>query len=74
MIASARTPGASSSMGVCDRDRFEVLDPGDAADEDQHRDDQREQDLLAVAEQQSRLHPGLGQDLPAERAQSRASG
>ena len=44
----------------------EVLGRGDAADEHDHGDHHGEQQLLAVAQHQPRLHRGLREDLPGQ--------
>ena len=44
-----------------------VLRPGHGADQHDHGDHHREQELFAVAQQQPRLHAGLRDHLPGER-------
>ena len=61
ITASASTPGVSTSTAGWSRSRSSASGAGDAADQHEHRDHDGEQQLLAVAQQQPRLHPRLGE-------------
>ena len=52
----------------------EAVGAGDAADQREHGDHQGEQQLLAVAQQQPRLHRRLGDDLAGQRCRAGSGG
>ena len=52
--------GEDVDRGVCARCRSTCSSRGDRADQHDHRDDDGQQQLLAVAQQQPRLHPRPG--------------
>ena len=74
ITASASTPGAKTSIGGVLEVEADPLGAGDAADQHDHRDHHGEQQLLAVAEHQLRLHRGLREHLAVQRRGARASG
>ena len=71
ITASARMPGVSVSTATVREGQVEVLGRGDAADQHDERDDHRQQELLAVAQQQPGLHPRVRQHHPRQRRGAR---
>ena len=73
ITANARTPGTNSSIGRWERPRWILLGRLDAADEHDHRDHDRKEQLLAVPQHQLRLDRGLREHLPGQRSRSRVA-
>ena len=74
ITASASTPGVSTSTARWSRVEVEALGAGDAADQHDHRDHHGQQQLLAVAQHQPRLHARLGERPAGPAAPRRAAG
>ena len=66
--ASASTRGTASSIGAPVTERQPVAEASAAEQQEQaERDHQRQQQLLAVADQQPELHPRVREHLPRPR-------